>query len=236
MMFGLYLANDVPFKVVHLHARVVDEHGKKMSKSKGNVANPSEIVEKYGADALRMGLVYGTAPASDIVVSESKIVSMRNFGNKVWNAARFVLSQISTDEGQINTDKISENLLKNLCESNHPDDKWIMEELDKTVRTVTKQIETYRFGLAAETVYEFFWHSFCDKYLEMIKTRINADKTESTEVKDTESTEEALITVYQTLVTSLKLIHPFMPFVTEKIWQTLPVKECGSIAVSSWPK
>lgn len=221
IMFGLYLAKDVPFKLVHLHARVVDKQGQKMSKSKGNVLDPIPMTEKYGTDALRMSLVFGIAPASDIVVSEEKIMAMRNFANKVWNAARFVLAQIPADFEQIYTDKISENPLANPRKSENPDDKWILEELDKTVKTVTKQIDTYHFGQAAETIYEFFWHKFCDKYIEMAKPRL--------------SDPLALNTLYLILNTSLKLLHPFMPFITEKIWSMLP-KISEPIIISSWPK
>jgi len=223
IMFGLYLAGDVPFKTVHLHARVVDKHGQKMSKSKGNVVDPLTMTDKFGTDALRMSLVFGIAPASDIVVSGEKIRSMRNFANKVWNAARFVLSQS-------NMDKISVNQLSNPCESSHPDDKWILDELDKTVKSVTKQIETYHFGQAAEEIYDFFWHTFCDKYIEMVKPRLF-----NKEVEDFKPDPNALNTLYSILNTSLRLLHPFMPFITEKIWSLLPNQK-EPIIISSWPE
>jgi len=222
IMFGLYLAKDVPFKTVHLHARVVDKHGQKMSKSKGNVVDPLSMTDKFGTDALRMSLVFGTAPASDIVVTEEKVVAMRNFANKVWNAARFVLSQS-------NMDKISVNQLSNPCESSHPDDKWILDELDKTVKSVTKQIETYHFGQAAEEIYDFFWHTFCDKYIEMVKPRLF-----NKEVEDFKPDPNALNTLYSILNTSLRLLHPFMPFITEKIWSLLPNQK-EPLIISSWP-
>ena len=224
IMFGIYLAKDVPFKTVHLHARVVDKHGQKMSKSKGNVVDPLIMTDKFGTDALRMSLVFGIAPASDIVVSEEKIKAMRNFANKIWNAARFTLAQISTDSKQIFADNISANPLSNPCESLQPDDKWILEELDKTVKSVTKQIETYHFGQAAETIYEFFWHKFCDKYIEMVKPRLSPQPDP-----------DALNTLYIILNTSLRLLHPFMPFITEKIWSLLPNNE-KPIIISPWPE
>ncbi|MDP3998571.1 MAG: valine--tRNA ligase, partial [bacterium] len=151
MMFGLYLAKDVPFKVIHIHARVVDKFGKKMSKSKGNVINPIEIVDKYGADALRMALIIGIAPAGDVAISEEKVKGMRNFCNKIWNAARYVLA--SPNNADINAEqrRLSANKpLDPRQSATNPDDQWILDELDKTIKSVTKSIESYRFGQAAE--------------------------------------------------------------------------------------
>ncbi|MFH0863606.1 MAG: valine--tRNA ligase [Candidatus Gottesmanbacteria bacterium] len=205
MMVGIYLTGDVPFKTIHIHARVVDKEGKKMSKSKGNVLNPLDMVDKYGADALRMALIISVAPAGDIAVSEDKIRAMRNFTNKIWNAARFVLSSPTT-------------AMSNQPSATNSDDKWILEELNKTINSVTDSIDKYRFGQAAEDLYEFFWHTFCDKYIEMTKKRQN----------------EAQSTLVYVLETSLKLLHPFMPFITEEIYQLLP-KHDKSIMISSWP-
>ena len=229
IMFGLYLANDVPFKLVHIHSRVVDKHGQKMSKSKGNVLNPVPMMEKYGTDALRMSLVFGIAPASDFVVSEEKIKAMRNFANKIWNSARFVLSHNPTPQ----PDPL-------LTTHPHPDDQWILSELDKTTKTVTKQIDTYHFGQATETIYEFFWHKFCDKYIEMVKarlpspSRLTPDSQPTSHNPPQQPDPDALNTLYLILNTSLRLLHPFMPFVTEKIWQMLPEKK--PLVVSQWPK
>ena len=214
MIFGFYLVGKTPFEMVHLHAKVVDEKGQKMSKSKGNVANPTEIYQKYGADALRMALIYGVAPASNIALSDKKVESMRNFTNKVWNAARFI-SFILEDAKEI---KQGEKDKK---------DKEILSLLKKTVKTVNKQMEKYRFGQALEEIYQFFWHEFCDRYLEEVKDR----------------RQQALPVLIEVLVTSLKLLHPYAPFVTEAIYQEfkekLPnhslLKENGLI-VSSWPK
>jgi len=219
IMFGLYLANEVPFKVVHLHSRVVDIEKKKMSKSKGNVIDPIEMVEKYGADALRMALVFGTAPASDIVVTEEKIKAMRNFSNKIWNAARFVLSHETKFKVQSSKFKVT-----------NKDDQWILSELNKTIKTVTRQLDSYRFGQASETIYNFFWHTFCDKYVEMVKPRLGQSSDTSRK-----SSESALCTLHFILCTSLKLLHPFMPFVTEAIWQMIPGKR-QPLIISQWPK
>ena len=212
IMFGLYLTGEVPFEVAHMHSRVVDIKRKKMSKSKGNVIDPLQMVEKYGADALRMALVFGTAPASDIVVTEEKIKAMRNFANKIWNASRFVLN---------NQQATTHN---SLSPSDYPDDLWILAELEKTVKAVTKNFESYRFGQAAEEIYEFFWHKFCDQYIEMVKPRLSPVPEQ-----------KALDTLNHTLGTSLKLLHPFMPFITEAIWQIIPDKN-EDLIVSRWPE
>jgi len=206
MMFGLYLTGEVPFKVVHLHARVVDKFGQKMSKSKNNVINPLEMVDKYGADALRLALVAGVAPGGDIHLSDEKVRGMRNFTNKIWNASRFVLE---------NREVESE---KSKVKSSHADDKWILGETDKIVKSVTSLIEKYNFGQAAEELYDFFWHTFCDRYIEMTKNR----------------REEAQPMLIYVLETSLKLLHPFMPFITEEIWQKMGHKQ--PLIISLWPK
>lgn len=216
MMFGLYLTNEVPFKVVHLHARVVDKTGQKMSKSKGNVINPIEMADKYGADALRMALTIGVGPASDICLSEEKVRGMRNFSNKIWNGARFVL------EDQIS--KIPTSSLANASglrgASKNQNDKWILEEINKTVKAVTDDIDHYRFGHAAEVIYEFFWHEFCDKFIESTKSR----------------REEAQPVLVYVLAKSMQLLHPFMPFITEEVWSRLPKEDNSPILVSEWPR
>ena len=214
MMFGLYLAKNVPFRTVHLHARVVDKNGQKMSKSKGNVINPITVVEKYGADALRMALILGVTPGGDIYLSDEKIRGMRNFANKIWNASRYVIS-------------FAGNLPKTKSQKNQ-EDEWIIFELEKTAKTVTKKIEAYRFGQASEALYDFFWHTFCDKYIEMSKKRRN----------------EAQVTLLYVLEVSLKLLHPFMPFITEEIWQKIKEQGwlqtespgCPSLMAAGWPK
>jgi valyl-tRNA synthetase len=218
MMLGLYRAKKVPFKVVHLHARVVDEKGKKMSKSRGNVINPIEMVEKYSADALRMALVYGVAPASDVVVSEDKIRAMRNFANKVWNMARFLT---------IIFEKYSKPVpfySKSLVSKLNKDDKKIISSLEKTITKVNSSLEKYRFSDAAESIYHFMWDELASSYIE--KTKNREDKNISLSV------------LRHCYLTSLKLLHPFMPFVTETIWQeikNLRDKKESLLITSSWP-
>ncbi|MFA6361447.1 MAG: class I tRNA ligase family protein, partial [Candidatus Shapirobacteria bacterium] len=215
-MFGLYLTGDVPFKTVHLHSKVTDAKGQKMSKSKGNVVNPLDMTEKYGTDALRMSLVYGIAPASDFVVSEDKIRAQRNFVNKIWNSSRFVEMLID----RLNPKKITLDIDKSKLTSA---DKDILDKLNKIITSTTKNLETYHFGQASENLYQFFWHEFCDIYIENAKDR-------------GEETIPVLLTV---LITSLKLLHPFIPFVTETIYQNLQEKfnfKKELLISSSWPK
>ncbi len=216
MILGFYLANKTPFKLVHLHAKVVDEKGQKMSKSKGNVVDPSTMVEKYGADALRMALVYGVAPASNIALSEKKIEAMRNFTNKLWNAARFIHFIGEDNKWEIKKGK-----------SKNKDDEEILKLLEELVIEVDKNIQKHRYGQALESIYQFFWHEFCDGYLEKVKER----------------RAEALPVLIKVLGISLKLLHPFAPFVTEAIYQTFkgklkkhPLFKAEYVMVSSWPQ
>ncbi|MBU1130409.1 valine--tRNA ligase [Patescibacteria group bacterium] len=227
MIFGFYLAGETPFETVHLHAKVTDEKGQKMSKSRGNVINPSHTVQKHGADALRLALVYGTAPATNISVSDKKIEAMRNFTNKIWNASRFVKIIINRFKEQNPKLIIRHPELvsgsswnqKNL----HPDDKKILISLNQIIKSTTSNLEKYRFGQASEDLYQFFWHQFCDIYIEKIKDR----------------GEDVIPVLMHVLITSLKLLHPFIPFVTETIYQDFG-KEFGFkkdlLITSPWPK
>jgi len=225
IMFGLYLAKDVPFKTVHLHSRVVDSKGQKMSKSKGNVIDPLVMTEKYGTDALRMSLVYGIAPASDFVVSEDKIRAQRNFVNKIWNASRFVemlIDRLREKNPALVVSVLKSPLSKGDLEGFNQDDKNILEKLNNIIISTTKNINNYHFGQASEDLYQFFWHEFCDIYIESAKDR-------------GEETIPILLTVLQT---SLKLLHPFMPFVTETVYQDLISKfklKPELLVTSSWP-
>jgi len=205
IMFGVYLTGQVPFKTVHLHSRVVDAKGQKMSKSKGNVIDPLKMSQKYGSDALRMSLVYGIAPASDFVVSEDKIRAQRNFVNKIWNASRFVEMLIDRLQ-QTNPDlKISSDIDSAKLTST---DRNILSRLNQIIASTTKNIDSYHFGQASENLYQFFWHEFCDIYIEDAKNR----------------GEEVIPVLLTVLHTSLKLLHPFIPFVTETIYQQLQSK------------
>jgi valyl-tRNA synthetase len=218
IMLGIYRTGEAPFHTVVLHGLVRDKDKKKMSKSKGNVIDPLGVVEIYGADALRMALIFGTEVGNDIVISEEKIKGFRNFTTKVWNASRFTISNL--DKNTKNEDPKKLVLTK--------EDKWILKELEKTTEKVTKHIENYHFHRGAEDIYEFFWHKFCDKCIENTKNRIYDEKATDLEKRT------AQWVLYKVLTDSLKLMHPFMPFVTEAIWEALGEKE--ALIISSWPE
>jgi len=203
LMMGIYLTGKVPFKNVYLHGLVRDPKGQKMSKSKGNVLNPLDIVAKYGADALRMALVMSTTAGRDNAVGEDKIRGMRNLTNKVWNAARYIISS-----------KDSPSLCKG-----ESFDTTFKKELLQLIKVVTKQLDDLRPGLAAETIYHKFWHWFCDEKIE--------------EAKQGKISRFSLL---EGLRVFLKLLHPFVPFVTEAVWQQLPETQEKLLISSRWPK
>jgi valyl-tRNA synthetase len=214
IMLGLYTTKEIPFHTVYLHGLVRDAKGQKMSKSRGNVINPLPVSDSFGADALRMALIVGTSPGNDSSVSYEKIKGYRNFANKIWNAARFVRGSKQA-RSQVSSGPI------------HSDDQKMLTELKKTVTSVTKDMDRYRFSPAGETIYHFFWHFFCDWYIETIKDRV----------------EEAFPYLTTVLTTCLRLLHPFMPFVTESIWQEfhqnnlLPtsLKNHSLLISATWP-
>ncbi len=216
IMFGLYSTGKVPFKTVVLHGLVRDKDRKKMSKSKGNVIDPLGVIDIYGADALRMALVFGTGIGNDIIISEDKIKGFRNFTTKIWNAARFVIHNLEE------FDKEKEAKKTELTK----EDKWILEELEKTQKEVTKALDNFHFHKAAELSYDFFWHKFADKTIEDTKTRIYGE--------DSKKKHTAQWVLYKVLIDSLKLLHPFMPFITEAVWQHLGQEK--PLIISSWPK
>ena len=204
-----------PFNTVLIHGLVRDSQGRKMSKSLGNGIDPLEIIEQYGADALRLTLVTGNAPGNDMRYSEKKIIASRNFANKVWNASRFMLMNIEKAD-------LSNVSLADLT----PADKWILSKANSLVKEVTDNMEKYDFGVAVAKLNDFIWEEFCDWYIEMVKPRLwdDADETKAA----------ALWTLKTVLTTGLKLLHPYMPFVTEEIFCTLTDEE--SIMISKWPE
>ncbi|MCD6500478.1 valine--tRNA ligase [bacterium] len=219
IMLGIYATGKIPFRYVFLHGLVRDKDRQKMSKSKGNVIDPLGVVELYGADALRMALVFGTGPGKDIMISEEKILGQRNFTNKIWNATRFILQQISKSKIKIKNKKLDEKTLTRA-------DKKILRELNKTIKSVTKDVESFRFGQAAQTLYHFFWHDFCDRYIEESKKQLQTSNIKH-------QTSNILLYV---LLTSMKLLHPFMPFITEEIYQRLPLKNKKKcLMIEEWP-
>jgi len=215
IMMGLKFMKEVPFRDVYIHALIRDSKGQKMSKSKGNVIDPIVMIEKYGADAFRFTLAAFAAQGRDIKFSEERVEGYRHFINKIWNAMKFIMSfqHLRTEES------ITVDDMKSFK------DKWILSRLSETIDETNKALEAYRFNDAANTVYQFLWHEFCDWYIELSKVVLYS---ESDEAKDTIN---CLFYVFETV---LKLLHPFMPFVTEEIWFNI-LGKTESIMISSYP-
>jgi len=211
IMLGLYVTGEIPFKQVYLHGMIQDEHGAKMSKSKGNVVNPMEKIDQFGSDAFRMGIISTEAAGNNRPYDESKLIGARNFANKLWNVARFVEQTI--DETP------AENIT---IEATNPEDHWMLSKLQQSIDKVTADLENYRFAEAYETVYHTLWSDFADWYIEAGKSRKNT-----------------ALMLYM-LEVILKLTHPFAPFVTEAIWQTLheatDTSDDSLLITASWPK
>ncbi len=216
MMMGLHFAGDVPFADVYIHALVRDAEGKKMSKSKGNVVDPLQIVDQYGTDAFRFTLAALAAQGRDIRLSEERIEGYRHFVNKIWNSARFVLMNLD-EETQVQEESPSHIL----------SERWILTRLGQVSREMAKALDEYRFNDAAGLCYQFVWHEFCDWYVEMAKPGLSEE--DQTLRRSTQST------LLNVLMAVLKLTHPFMPFVTEEIWQRLPGSQ-RSIMKAKFPE
>ena len=189
-----------------------------MSKSLGTGVDPLELIEKYGADATRFGIAWKITGNQDIHFVEDDIVMGRKFCNKIWNASRFVMFNLGPETK--NFSKLKSNKLKNLTK----EDKLILKNLKTTIEKNSENLEKYRFSQSVEIIYDFFWHEFCDKYIEISKTQLKNEKTKKT----------TQYVLWLTLTNCLKLLHPYIPFVTEEIWQKLPTKE-KILMVSAWP-
>jgi len=227
---GKEFIKEIPFRDVYIHGTVRDAAGRKMSKSLGNIIDPLEIIDGFGADALRFSIISITAAGQDVFLSKEKFEIGRNFANKIWNASRFVLmNTCGKPENLSNFASCPAGQLAKLDRYRELSmaDKWILSRLNRTIEAVTKALDNYRFNEAEGLVYDFFWHDFCDWYVEMVKPQIIARSAE----REAQSTEEILIHV---LENSLKLLHPFMPFVTEAVWQN--IRERESIMTASWPE
>ena len=210
-----------PFKTVLFHGLVRDDQGRKMSKSLGNGIDPLEVIDKYGADALRLTLITGNAPGNDMRFYWEKVESNRNFANKIWNASRFVMMNMPDAP-----------LTKPSKEELEPADRWILSKINGLIKEVTDNMEKYELGVAVQKVYDFIWDEYCDWYIEMVKPRLYAKENETD--KDKVSRNAALYTLKEVLIDALKLLHPYMPFITEEIFTTIQDEE-DSIMISSWP-
>lgn len=216
MIFSaLEYTGKAPFDTVLIHGLVRDALGRKMSKSLGNGIDPLEIIDKYGADALRFTLATGNSPGNDMRFSDEKVEASRNFANKIWNAARFIIMNLGENEP---APHIPENLAI--------EDKWILSQYNDLIKAVTDSLEKYELGLAVQKLYDFIWDVFCDWYIEIAKIRLSSE--------DAELKECAKAVLVYVMSNTLKLLHPFMPFITEEIWRTLP-HSGESIMISDWP-
>jgi valyl-tRNA synthetase len=223
IMTGIYFVREIPFPDVYIYATVLNEEGERMSKSLGTGFDPSDVIDMYGTDALRFALLVRTAKGQDIRFSkirenrQPQVEEARNFANKIWNAARFVMMNLG-DSSKVEARWIPSDSLA---------DRWILAELNSTIEQVTAALEDYRINEAAQTLYHFFWDEFCDWYIELTKSLLSS-------TEESEAVQAARARIVYVLETSLRLLHPLMPFITEEIWQRLP-HEGDSIMVAEWP-
>jgi valyl-tRNA synthetase len=213
---GVEHMGEVPFHTVLFHGLVRDDQGRKMSKSLGNGIDPLKVIGEYGADALRFTLATGNSPGNDMRYSQEKVEASRNFANKIWNAARFILMNL---EGH--------DMPAGLPDELTLADKWVVDSFNRTAKEVTENLEHFELGVAVQKLYDFLWDEFCDWYIEISKIRLNSG--------DEEAAQNARRVLVWVMSSTMQLLHPFMPFITEEIWQALP-HEGDSIMVSEWPK
>ncbi|MGB9299510.1 MAG: class I tRNA ligase family protein, partial [Anaerolineae bacterium] len=220
IMLGMEHMGDVPFREIYLHGLMRDEDGMKMSKSKGNVADPLDVVAQYGADALRFTIITGSSPGEDMKLYEEKLESSRNFANKLWQMARFITGNLPEDyELPSGEPETWPNL--------QPEDRWILSRHNRTIGENTRLLDSYQFGEAGRQIYEFLWSEFADWFIEASKERLYGD--------DEEAKATALHVLVHVFERSLRLLHPLMPYVTEEIWQHLP-HEGESLMIAPWPQ
>ena len=212
---GMEQMKKEPFKTVFIHGLVRDDKGRKMSKSLGNGIDPLQIIDTYGADALRFNLITGNSPGNDMRFYTEKCEAMRNFANKIWNASRYVLMNLTVDQtGLPSLDKLE------------AEDKWVLTRLNTLIREVTENMDAYELGVASAKVYDFIWDTYCDWYIELTKARLYGE--------DEQSKQNAQRVLVYVLDQFLRLLHPFMPFITEEIWQAIP-HEGDFLIKAAWP-
>lgn len=225
MVFSSIEATGIlPFDYVYVHGLVRDSEGRKMSKSLGNGIDPLEVIDEFGADALRFMLTTGNSPGNDMRFQTEKLEASRNFANKLWNASRFVIMNLKNEDGSFKAMK--EGTLKN-------EDKWILHRINEASKDVTKMMDKFELGLGGQRVYELIWNEFCDWYIELVKERLYGEDEE-----DKETVRFMLVTCLRDIV---RLLHPFMPFITEEIWSYLPKEEnkdnsYGFLISDRWPE
>ena len=217
---GLEVMKQKPFQDVLIHGIVRDSQGRKMSKTLGNGVDPIEVIDQYGADSLRFSVLSGTTMGNDIRYMPEKLEQASNFANKIWNAAKFITKNMITDEEVISFKKMNDKSLK-------LEDKWILNKLNKLVEEITDNMEHYDLGIALDKIYNFIWNDFCNWYIEMVKTRLNGE--------DREDKTRVSFVLNEVFCTSLKLLHPFMPFVTSEIYSSLITEDEKELMVSDWP-
>ena len=212
---GIENMGEPPFKTIFIHGLIRDAQGRKMSKSLGNGIDPLQIIDKYGADALRFSLATGNSPGNDMRFTDEKVLSSRNFANKIWNAARFI--HMNIDEYDV---------VNELPKELNIEDKWIISSFNMVAKEVTENLEKFELGIAVQKLYDFIWEQFCDWYIELVKNRLQSNDSSA------QSARQVLVWVF---TRTLELLHPFMPFITEEIWQTLP-HTGTSIMIAKFPK
>ena len=227
VLMSTYALDDIPFKDAYIHGMLRDIQGRKFSKSLGNGIDPREICDKHGTDALRMSLIFSVTPGNDSKFYEEKVVGFKRFANKIWNASKFVLNNLG-ENFTLSPKLTLQGLPLVKGEMVADDDKNILEKLTATIKQTTTNLDNFMFHEAAQDIYQFFWHDLCDVYLESVKSRLNGEEGENKEI--------ARQVLYCVLLNSLKLLHPFMPFITEVIYQELPFKNKQSLIIEDWPE
>jgi valyl-tRNA synthetase len=226
IMLGLEMTGDIPFHTVYLHGLIRDEIGQKMSKSKGNVVDPLVVIEDYGADALRFALLTGSTPGNDMKLSLQKVEAARNFGNKLWNAARFITTNLDEGYSPQDTARAAATWRDDPTALSLPE-RWILSRHNRLITDVTRLIDRYQFGEAGRQLYEFLWGEFCDWFIEISKVPLYGE--------DRTAAQRAQAVLVYVLERTLRLLHPFMPFVTEEIWQNLP-HDGEALIIAAWPE
>jgi valyl-tRNA synthetase len=216
MMLGLHFMDDVPFRTVYVHALVRDASGQKMSKSKGNIIDPLELIDRFGGDALRFTLASLAAPGRDIKLSEARVEGSRNFATKLWNAARFCEMNECASVAGFDPASCGQTV-----------NRWIVGEVAHCAHEIDRYIAAYRFNDAAQTIYQFIWGSFCDWYVEFSKSLLNGD--------DVAARDETRATTGWAMTQLLRLLHPFMPFITEELWTQFGSADGGMLITEAWP-